>query len=467
MRYETAHFDVAIVGAGPAGVRAAETLLRHNIKPILIDEAMAPGGQVYRQPPAGAERPAEDIYGFETRKAKAIHAVIGAAGTRIDYRPNTLVWNAARADEKVRLDTIQDGAAGTVIVDRLILATGAVDRVVPFPGWTVPGVFTLGAAQIALKSQGIAIGGKVALVGAGPLLPLLAAQYIKAGLTPAIVLDVTPFSAKVLALPRLLVEPATLCKGLHYTLAVMRAKLPRAAGVRAIRVLGQDRVTGLVYRDRAGGEHHVDCDAVAASFGLRSEAQLADLAGCRFIYEATSRQWQPWSDISGRSSVSNIYLAGDGAGIAGADAAELAGERAALAILEDTGVMVDGDRISRVEMWLAWHRVFRRGLEAAYPFPAHLLDVIEPDTTLCRCEGITVAALRRSVREQAPVDVSQLKAFTRIGMGRCQGRMCALAAAELLAADANVPIEAAGRLRAQPPVKPIPLDAAVQAERTP
>lgn len=458
MRYELPRVDVVVVGAGPAGIRAAETLSRHGQTPILIDEARQCGGQIYRQPPAGANRPAQEIYGLDARKAQAIHAVLGERGARIDYRPETLVWNITHVGEKLHLDTLRGDRSATIITDRLILATGAVDRVLPFPGWTLPGVFTLGAAQIALKSQGIAIGRRVALIGAGPLLPLLAHQYIKAGIKPAVVLDATPFTAKVLALPRMLAAPSTLLKGLRYMASAVRAGVPYVHGVRAIRATGDDRVAGLIYLDRAGVEHRIDCDAVAASFGLRSENQLADLAGCHFAYDATARQWQPRTDVSGRTSQQQVYLAGDGAAIGGADVAELAGERAALAVLEDTGVMVDGDRISRVEMWLGWYATFRRGLDAAYPFPAHMLDGLAPDTTLCRCEGIDCGAVQRSVHEQQPADVNRLKAFTRIGMGRCQGRMCGLAASEMLARTGAISIEMAGRLRAQPPIKPIPLD---------
>lgn len=467
MRYEAPRFDVVVVGAGPAGIRAAETLSRHGQTPILIDEASQCGGQIYRQPPVGAERPAHEIYGLEARKAQALHAVVGERGARIDYRPETLVWNITLSGEKLHLDALHGERSQTISTDRLILATGAVDRVLPFPGWTLPGVFTLGAAQIGLKSQGVAIGRNVALVGAGPLLPLLAHQYLKAGIKPAIILDVTPISAKVLALPRMLTAPTTLLKGLRYMASALKTGIPTVWGVQGLRVLGEDRVIGLIYRDRAGVERQVDCDAVAASFGLRSENQLADLAGCRFAYDAAARQWQPSTDMSGRTSQPQVYLAGDGSGIGGADVAELAGERAALAVLEDTGVMVDGDRISRVEMWLGWHAIFRRGLDAAYPFPSHLLAGIASDTTLCRCEGIDAAALQRSAREQQPADVNRLKAFTRIGMGRCQGRMCGLAAAELLSIANGTAIAQAGRLRAQPPIKPIPLDIAAAVERVP
>src|SRR5215212_4080422 len=204
---------VVIVGAGPAGVRAAETLARAGLSPIVLDEADRAGGQIYRQPPGATGRVATDIYGFDAKKAQAIHRVLGDNADRIDHRPGTLVWNVFGR----RLDLLTADGYREQPFDHLILATGAMDRVLPFPGWTLPGVFTLGGAQVALKAQGMSIGRRVALLGAGPLLPLVAHPYAKAGARIVAVLDATPFAAKITQLPGMIAEPATLVKGLWYT----------------------------------------------------------------------------------------------------------------------------------------------------------------------------------------------------------------------------------------------------------
>lgn len=444
---------VAIVGAGPAGVRAAEALAQAGLRPIVFDEAQRAGGQIYRQPPPGAERPGEDLYGFEAGKAKSVHAVLSDLGERVVYRPRTLVWNVYEQ----RLDTLTDGGFGEQAFDRLILATGAMDRVIPFPGWTLPGVFTLGGAQIALKAQGVSIGRRVAFVGAGPLLPLIAHQYAKAGAEVVAVLDVTPFSAKARQAAGLLAQPATFAKGLYYTARNALRGGTRASGVRKLRVEGDGRVEALVWTGADGREHRVACDAVGASFGLRSESQLADLAGCRFAFDPVTRQWAPERTTAGRSSRPEVYLAGDGAGIGGADVAELQGRRAALAVLEDIGRPVDASEVARLDAALARQARFRDALEAAYPYPDHLVASIADDEILCRCEGVTAGALREAVREKGATEVNRVKAFTRIGMGRCQGRVCGHAAAELVALERGCPVSEAGRLRGQPPVKPIPV----------
>jgi NADPH-dependent 2,4-dienoyl-CoA reductase/sulfur reductase-like enzyme len=439
--------------AGPAGVRAAETLAIRGLRPILFDEAERPGGQIYRQPPGAAERLPVDVYGFEARKARAIHRVLPDLGERIDYRPRTLVWNLFQD----RLDLLTPQGYGEQRFDGLILATGAMDRALPFPGWTLPGVFTLGAAQIALKAQGVSIGNRVALVGAGPLLPLVAHQYAKAGAEVMAVLDVTTFAAKLAQTPGLLANSRTFAKGLWYTGRNRARGLAVHYGVRAVRAEGTRQVEAITFRDKAGEEHRIPCDAIGASFGLRSEGQLADLAGCAFAFDAVERQWRPQRSPEGRSSVPGVYLAGDGAGIAGADVAELQGRRTALSVLQDLGYRVEAAEIARLDKALAREARFRRALEAAYPFPGQLLDDVADYEIVCRCEGITAGTLREAARQKDAAEVNRLKALTRIGMGRCQGRVCGHIAAELLARAHGCSIESVGRLRSQPPIKPIPV----------
>jgi bacterioferritin-associated ferredoxin len=190
---------------------------------------------------------------------------------------------------------------------------------------------------------------------------------------------------------------------------------------------------------------------------LRPEAQLADLAGCRFAFAADTRQWLPERSGEGRSSVAGVYLAGDGARIAGADVAELQGRRTALSVLEDLGRAIDRHEVARLDHALARQARFRRALDGAYPFPGHLVDAIDDGEIVCRCEGVTVGTLRGAVHERGAREINRVKALTRIGMGRCQGRVCGEAAAELIARACGEEIERVGRLRGQPPVKPIPI----------
>lgn len=444
-----------IVGAGPAGIRAAATLVAAGLRPVVIDEGIKAGGQIYRQPPDGFTRPKRSLYGFEATKAGRLHRLFDEILPRIDYRPRTLVWNVS--DE--RLDLVD--AAGRIDhldYSRLLLATGATDRVQPVPGWLTPGVYTLGAAQIALKFQASILGPRIAFVGTGPLLYLVAYQYAKAGADVAGVFDTSRFADKLAALPHLLYGLEHLAKGLYYIAWLRLHGVPLHSGIVPRRIDGTDRVTGFAWQ-QGTVERQVDCDAVAFGLGLRSETQLADLAGCRFAYDELNRAWLPQRSPAGRSSLARVYLAGDGAGIAGADAAELAGERAALALLEDAGFAVDAGRAARLERRLQRIGRFRRGLERAFPLPPADWGgmPLDDDLVLCRCEAITVGNLREAARDLGVVEVNRLKALTRIGMGRCQGRICGAAATAVLAAELRQSPAGVGRLRGQAPVKPLPV----------
>lgn len=459
---------VAVVGAGPAGVRAVEQLVRAGLRPLWLDEAPDGGGRIYQRPPGGFARRAAALYGLEAAKATALHATLDALKPLTDWRPDTLVWNIAARPGL--LHTLREGRTEEHGFDAAILCTGAMDRVVPVPGWTRPGVTALGAAQIALKAQGCAIGSRVAFVGSGPLLWLVAYQYMKAGAGVAAVLDTTPFRQKLHALAGLPHEPATLAKGVYYLAWIRAAGIPVAEGVTPLRIEGEkpDGVSALHWRDAAGKEHRLDCDAVGLGWGVRPELQLADLAGVPITFDRVQHNWVPQRDALGRSPVRGVYLAGDGAGIGGADVAEMTGACAAQALLEDAGLPVDHALRRRLQARLRRQARFRAALERAFPFPAHLAAAMPDETILCRCEAVTAGEMRAAAEPEGPhgaaPEVNRAKAFTRIGMGRCQGRVCGMAAAEVLAARIGCDVARIGRLRGQPPVKPLPIPPAPMPE---
>ncbi|RQR49441.1 FAD/NAD(P)-binding oxidoreductase [Burkholderia sp. Bp9126] len=457
-----------IIGAGPAGVRAAEALVDAGLRPIVIDENARWGGQIYRQPPADRAftRSKSTLYGFEAGKADAVHRTMAALLPHLDYRPDTLAWACGAG----RLDTLQDGREVTVPFSHLIVASGATDRMLPVPGWTLAGVYSLGGAQAALKAQGCAIGQRVVFAGTGPLLYLVAYQYAKAGARVVAVLDTSPWQQQAAAVPSLLRAPSTFAKGLYYVGWLCAHGIAVETGVTLERVLGDRHVTGLAWRgagDRTRARL-IDCDALGLGFGLRSETQLADLAGCRFRFDPLNRAWLPERDAAGRTSVSGLYVAGDGAGIAGADAAEASGRRTALALLEDAGIAappLGGKPDARaLERTLARLGTFRAGLEAAFAPPAPDAMHCPDDTIVCRCEEVDAGTLRRCIRGGEAHEINRLKALTRVGMGRCQGRMCGDAAARVLAAETGQPLADVGRLRAQPPVKPFPIAATLAGD---
>lgn len=455
-----------IVGAGPAGMRAAEQLVTAGYRPTVIDEAARHGGQIYRQPPASFQRERKDLYGFEAGKAAAVLDRFAALLPQIDYRPNTLVWQV----ERNNLQLLSNGRDEALGFDALILATGATDRVLPFPGWTLPGVYTLGAAQVALKYQACLIGPRVVFAGTGPLLYLVAWQYVNHGGQVAAVLDTAPAGAMLKAAPGMLARPEVAAKGAYYLARLRLSGVPLHSNVSLLRAEGSSRVESISWQ-QDGVKHALACDAIGIGHGLRSETQLADLAGCAFEFNETDQAWLPVQQPDGRSSVRGVYLAGDGASILGADAAELSGARAALSALEDAGHVVPQTLLAPLDAARLKHQRFRAAMEQAFPVPVRWAAEAPDALIVCRCEEITASELRLCAKATGTREINRLKALTRIGMGRCQGRMCAAAAARLLADEVGCELKDVGRLRSQAPVKPLPIwlvhDAAVQAETVP
>jgi NADPH-dependent 2,4-dienoyl-CoA reductase/sulfur reductase-like enzyme len=448
---------IVVVGAGPAGVRAAQALVDLGLRPVVVDEGARDGGQIYRRQPEGFKRPYGKLYGTEADKAQALHRDFDALKPAIDYRPHTAAWNLAGRE----LHVVREGEPQTLAFDALIVCAGATDRLLPVAGWQRAGCYSLGAAQIALKAQACAIGRRVVFMGSGPLLYLVAAQYVQAGASVAAVLDTSPAAKPWPALQGLLARPALAWRGWQLMRSLRSAGVPLLQGVQPLRIDGSDElgVQAVVVRDAAGSERHFEADAVGLGWHLRAESQLADLAGCSFEFEPLSRQWLPRIDADGRSSVAGVYLAGDGVRILGADGAEAAGRLAALAAASDMGHAA-GRTAFESEAPALRKRLrqmdrFRAGLAQAFPWPHSLAAAVPDDTVVCRCESISAGELRRCVNDMGSQELNRAKAFSRVGMGRCQGRYCAHAGAEIVAACAGVPIEQVGRLRGQAPVKPL------------
>jgi NADPH-dependent 2,4-dienoyl-CoA reductase/sulfur reductase-like enzyme len=446
---------VIVIGAGPAGVRAAEALCAAGIRPTVIDEGRRDGGQIYRRQPANFTRSYDTLYGSEAARAQSLHGSFDGLRAQIDYRPDTLAWNISEGHVHIT----SQHSTSRLPYDALLICAGATDRLMPLQGWQFAGTYSLGAAQIALKSQACAIGSKVAFVGTGPLLYLVAMQYLKAGAQIAAVLDTSRLRDQIAALPQLLARPKLLLNGLRFISALRRAGVPVLSGVKPLEIEGSadDGVQALRIREQGGAEQRYVCDAVAMGYHLRPETQLADLARCEFRFDPASRQWFPLVSEDGRSSVPGVYLAGDGARILGADGAENAGRLAALAILSDLGRPAPDHEQRRHALLGIRHTMerFRQGLVRAFPWPVQQAAALPDEALVCRCECISAGELRRVATEYGANEANRAKAFSRVGMGRCQGRYCAQAGAEIIAHACGVPIEQVGRLRGQAPVKPL------------
>ncbi len=448
---------VLIVGAGPAGIRAAEACVNAGVHPMVVDDAKQAGGQIYRRPSIETALGAKDRYGTEAAKAVALHSCFDqmVAKGQLTHFSQSSVTSLGENTAQI----LTDDGIKLVQFDRLILATGAGDRLLAIPGWESAGVFSLGAMQIALKTQDAAMGRKLVLAGTGPLLTLVAVQLIKAGADVAAVLDTAPFRQQLNGLwSMILARPIVTLRGGYLRFVLGRRY---SAGVRHMSITTNDGgPTHLHWHDHQGRKHETPCDAVGLGWHLVADTQLADLAGARFVWSPEWQQWLPETDAAGRAA-EGVYLAGDGARILGADAAECAGQIAASACLADMSI-ASGPKQRELNRYARMRR-FAAGLATAFQLPQGLMKQLPGDTVVCRCEGVTVENITTAA-QRVGTELNRVKSQCRVGMGRCQGRYCQFAACQILADIGQTPASEVGRLRAQPPIRPIPISAALKSE---
>ncbi len=344
-------------------------------------------------------------------------------------------------------------------VGQVIAATGALERPFPIPGWTLPGVMTAGAAQIALKTSGLVPEGRVVVAGCGPLLYLLTAQLRAAGASVVAMLDTTPRANWAKAAPHLVdfLRSPYLGKGLKLLAGAARG-LRTIRGVTALRATGEGRLDGVAFTS-AGREGRLDCDLLLLHQGVVPNVNLSNAVGCRHAWDDAQLCWVPEINAWFETSLPGFAVAGDGSGIAGAESAALRGRLAALAAAERAGRLTQPERDRRadpIRAELARATRGRRFLDALYQPGATFRAPPDRDTIVCRCEEVTAGAIRDAVA-LGVTGPNQLKSFLRAGMGPCQGRLCGLTVTEIIAQERRVPAREVGGYRLRPPIKPITL----------
>ncbi len=452
--------EFAIVGAGPAGMAAAILARELGLDTLLIDEQGTPGGQIYR----GVERTGDGSpLGSDDLAGGAMVRALRASD--VDYRPGTTLQHL---DPAGTLYLAGPDGAEAVAVRRVLIATGALERPVPIPGWTLPGVMTVGAAQILLKTADLVPTGRAVLAGQGPLLYLAAAQLVRAGAPPAAILDTTPAgnyrrALSVLRHHRPALRP--IAKGLGWMLTAKRAGVPIRRGVRRPRALGDDGLERVAW---LGGE--IAADHLLLHEGLIPNVQIGLGLQLRHQWDAEQLCWRPVLDPWGQSSLPCIAVAGDGGGIIGADAARLSGQLAALDAAMLLGHIGEAERDRRarpIRETLTRERALRRFLDHLYRPRVSVLVPEDNGTVVCRCHEVTAGAIRRAVRLGATAP-DQVAVLTGCGTGPCQGRICGPIAAMLIAASRRRPITEIGAWGPRASYKPVtigsPADPAVATE---
>ena len=440
-------YDVAVFGAGPAGLAAATLTARAGISTILFDEQASPGGQIYR---SITETPVARHKVFDRdRNGKRLADAFAASGAQ--YVPGATVWGLSSERE---IGVSYGDGSRLLTARRVIVATGALERPFPIPGWTLPGVMTAGAAQILLKSSGLVPARDIVLAGSGPLIWLLAWQYLQAGVHIEALLDTTPAANRARAWPHVvpfLFSPY-MTKGL-VLLSSVRRHVRVIDGVTGLRAIGRDRVEQVAYRRNGAAETVLTAGTLLLHQGVVPNVNLAMAAGIEHRWDDLQLCWYPVLDDFGNSSVDGIAIAGDGAGIAGAQAAEQRGALAGIAAVRALAPGAGTPNEAHVRRALKNSLRGRTFLDLMYR-PEKMFRVPRGDTIVCRCEEVTAQQILDAVTLGCP-GPNQLKTFLRCGMGPCQGRLCGLTVTELIADARGAPPQEIGYYRLRPPVKPI------------
>ncbi len=445
------HYDVAVIGAGPAGLAAATVTATAGLSTVVLDDNPAPGGQVWR---AVTTTPVQDrrVLGDDYWKGQEIVQAFQASGAK--HALGAAVWSLSRERE---IGVSFGGGARMLEARRVVIASGALERPFPIPGWTLPGVMSVGGAQTLLKASGLVPGGRVVLAGAGPLLWLFAHQMLQAGGQIHAILDTSDRAGWRAALKHAMpfVTSPYLVKGLKL-MAGVRRRVRLLTGVTSLAAGGRNKVEAVIFRQGSEGGQRMAADMLLLHQGVVPNVNLAMAAGVEHHWDAQQLCFVPVLDTFGGTGIEGVAIAGDGAGIAGAEAAvergRLAGIAAVRALKGDTGKLPDETASRKV---LAKYDGARAFLDTLYR-PSRGFRIPAGDTIVCRCEEVTAQQVIDNVRIGC-TGPNQLKSFLRCGMGPCQGRMCGLTVTELIAETRGVTPAEIGYYRLRPPVKPIAL----------
>ncbi|MFB0872618.1 MULTISPECIES: FAD-dependent oxidoreductase [unclassified Sphingobium] len=439
---------VMVIGAGPAGMSAALELQERGLAVIVLDDQPAPGGRIF----AAIEK--RELHGREDKSGAELVARFRAVGG--EYLSATEVW---QIDSGTRVFLTHEGRARMIEPNFVLLATGAQERPMPFSGWQLPGVMTVGAAQILLKTAAQVPDRPVWLAGTGPLLLLYARQLVAAGGAVAGILDTAPRHRRVAALP--LIPRALpygwrdLARGIGWLAAMSRLRVIRNVG--SLEALGTDRIEGIRFRTRDGTEREVDTDLLFVHDGVVPAVHTTMAAGCAHRWNSMQQSFEPLLDDFGGSSIPNIFVAGDGATIAGARAATISGRLAAIGIARAAGTMshmAAETAAIPLRRELAAASGFRRLIDTLYP-PSEL--ALSDDTMVCRCEEVSAGKIREALHARPHLGPDGVKIATRAGMGPCQGRQCGLSLARLVQEAHGGSRSDIGFLRVRAPLKPLTL----------
>lgn len=442
-------YDIAVVGAGPAGANAALTAERNGLRVVVLDEQAAAGGQVWRSKSSSiVSAPLTP----ETHAGNALRKALGDSG--VVHLCDTRVWDIERRAGRWQLQILRNAISSEIAARALVLATGAREFVQPVPGWTTPGVIGLAGAT-ALFKQSLSVPGKNTVVsGTGPLVFYVANEIRRLGGTVAAVVTPNTRAEWVRALPAMAVQPKLAARGALWVADLMVARIPVLWGHAVSHVNGQDRVTGVQTRNLARGTAgpSVEADSLCHGHGLIPNIEAAQMLGVPIRHDPALGGWVPETEPDGRTTVQGLYLCGDGCGIRGVTAAGLQGKLTGARVARDLGKPAS---VPSVKPWQRAARFGQAMTALSLPRP-ELAALCTADTVLCRCESLTRADISAEI-DTGAVTTNAVKSGLRAGMGPCGGKYCQSAIAALIATQTGKDAKDIPPPTPRPPLRPVPL----------
>ncbi len=451
--------DLLIVGGGPGGLTAASVAAEAGADVVLVDERPALGGQFFKQPASAANIPASLVGDGQFERGRMLIERARHSGVRI--LGGAEIWGAFAPDEF----GVSVGRGSWIMrPKRTIVATGAYERGLPIPGWTLPGVMTTGAAQTLLRSYGVLAGSRVLVCGNGPLNLQVALELQRAGATVAAVAESArpPVSASPADAARLfLSSPGLALDGLRYLTGLLMAGVPvlYRRVLKSVEAVDGRLRAALVRVGHEDGpaERVLEVDAVCAGYGFQPNNEVLRCLGCRHDHDERRGHLAAVRNQDCETTVTGIYAIGDCCGLGGAPAALREGVIAASAAVRSLGlelpVEIAAERDKAVRT-LRRHGKFQAALWRLFAAPRYQAELATPDTPVCRCETVRLRDLTAAL-EQGDSTIAMLKRRTRLGMGPCQGRYCAPVAASIVARFTGNPVDEFSLFAPRVPIKPV------------
>jgi NADPH-dependent 2,4-dienoyl-CoA reductase/sulfur reductase-like enzyme len=457
--------DLLILGGGPAGMAAAIEAAKAGVQVTVLDDNARPGGQIYRQFQAGFRVTDAAALGHDYERGQELVKEFGTVADRVQFLDDAVVWGIAPERE---VDFLRQGESRSVRYRQLVIAVGAYDRPVPFPGWTLPGVFTAGGAQRLIKAQRVLPGERILLAGTGPLQLAIANQIVDAGGRVEAIAEAGNIE-KWMSLARGAWGQWTLiADAWRYWSGIRKAGIPLWREHIILDARGNGHVEEAVvaqvdadWRPVHGTERTLAVDTVCVGYGFIPSVELTRLARCEHRYDPLLGGWIPIRGEDMASTAPQVYVAGDCGGVAGSFVAVEEGRIAGIAAARSLGALSADEARRRKgpsRDRLAGLLRLRQTLDEISRPRAGLYELAKDDTIVCRCEEITLAEIKAALADDIQ-NLNELKRATRTGMGNCQGRMCGPALQEIVARLKGIPAAEIEPLRPRPPIRPMPLTA--------